>query len=114
MNIASISNRNIEKVQVESHLINIDVPLPYEMKLKDAEKVIDEIVFEIEKNSVVEKAEYRGVNNLDDSSIKYQIKVYCAPDKKVQIRRDSLRCILEILENNNIQVPYNQMDIHNK
>ena len=113
-NIVSISNRNIEQVEVVSNLINIDVPLPYELKVNDAEKVLKQMVLNIKKLNNVDNAEYRGVNDLADSSIKYQIKVYTDPTKKVQIRRDSLREILLVLENNNISVPYNQLDIHKK
>ena len=43
LNKVSLANRNIEKVEVVSNLINIDIPLPYEMKVVDAEKVIEEI-----------------------------------------------------------------------
>ncbi len=113
-NIVSISNRNIEEVQVVSNLINIDVPLPYELNIEGAEKVLNQMVQSIKKLNKVNNAEYRGVNNLADSSIKYQIKVYTDPTNKVQIRRDSLREILLVLEDNNIAVPYNQLDIHNK
>ena len=62
----------------------------------------------------VENCEYRGVNDLSDSSVKYQIKVYCKPINKMQVRRDSLRCVLLGLEKNNISVPYNQLDVHQK
>lgn len=113
-NIISISNRNIEQVEIVSNLINIDIPVPYEVKVEDAEKAIEDILLEIRKNKEIDKCEYRGVNDLADSSIKYQIKVYCDPIKKVQIRRDSLRCVLKGLEKNGIQVPYNQIDIHQK
>lgn len=113
-NIVSISNRNIEKVEVLSHMINIDIPLPYELSLKDAEDTIKYITKEISKIEKVENVEYRGVNNFADSSINYQIKVYCPPIEKVQIRRDSLTCILRCLEEKNISVPYTQIDIHQK
>jgi len=113
-NIVSISNRNIEKVEVISHMINIDIPLPYELNLKDAESTIKYIISEIEKNDKVEKVEYRGVNELADSSIKYQIKVYSLPINKVQTRRDALTCIVKCLEEKDIRVPYNQLDIHQK
>lgn len=113
-NIVSIANRNIEKVQVVSDLINIDIPFPYEIELEKAENVINEIVGEIKIDKDVNKCEYRGVNDLADSSINYQIKVYCEPIKKLQVRRDSLRKVLVIFEKNNIQVPYNQIDVHQK
>ncbi|MBQ9181684.1 MAG: mechanosensitive ion channel family protein [Bacilli bacterium] len=114
LNVVSVSNRNIEKVEIESHLINIDVPLSYDLKLNEAEAAIKYIVDKIKVINKVEKVEYRGVNQIADSSINYQIKVYCPPMDKVQIRRDSLRCILEGLEEKNIQVPYNQIDVHSK
>lgn len=113
-NIISISNRNIEQVEVVSHLINIDIPMPYELKVADAEVVLMDIVSLVKSLKNVENCEYRGVNDLAESSVKYQIKVYCKPVDKMQVRRDSLRCVLIGLEKNNISVPYNQLDIHQK
>lgn len=113
-NVISISNRNIEQVEVVSNLINIDIPIPYEVKIEKAEIVIEEIVEEIKKINNVEKCEYRGINCLDESSVNYQVKVYCNPILKVQMRRDVLRCILYNLSKNNINVPYKQIDIHQK
>ncbi len=113
-NIVSISNRNIEQVEVLSHMINIDVPLPYDLKLTDAEKIIHYIVKNVEKIEKVENVEYRGVNDFADSSIKYQIKVYCPPVDKVQTRRNALTCILRCLEEKDIHIPFTQIDIHQK
>ena len=95
-------------------MINIDIPLPYDLNLKEAENTINYITKEISKIEKVENVEYRGVNNFADSSIKYQIKVYCPPIDKVQIRRDSLTCILRCLEEKNIAIPFTQIDIHQK
>ena len=113
-NVVSISNRNIELVEVVSNLINIDIPLPYDLKYKNALKVLNIIVNKLSNDKNILKAEYRGVNDFADSSIKYQIKVYTDPIKKVQVRRDVLTCIISTLEDNNIQIPFNQLDIHNK
>ena len=114
LNKISISNRNIEQVEIISNLINIDIPLSYEKSVRDIEGVIDKIIERIKKQKDVNNVEYRGVNDFADSNIKYQIKVYCDPIKKVQVRRDALRTILVVLEENNIEIPYNQMDIHTK
>ena len=113
-NIVSISNRLVDSVEVISHMINIDIPLPYDLKLSDAEKVIKYIKEKIEENEKVENVEYRGVNQFADSSIKYQIKVYSEPIDKVQVRRDSLTCIIKCLEEKNISIPFNQIDVHQK
>lgn len=114
LNVVSISNRNIEQVEVVSNLINIDIPFPYEVKVKDAEKIIEEITKNVMRIEKVDKCNYHGINNLSDSSIDYQIKVYCNPIYKTQTRRDCLNKIVETLEKNNINIPYMQIDIHNK
>ncbi len=113
-NIISIANRNIEKIQVVSEDIYINIPLSYELSIDKAENVIDIIINEIKTNDDVKNAEYLGVNSLDDSNIKYLIKVMCDPEIKLKIRRFSLGCILRVLENEGIEVPYNQLDIHQK
>lgn len=113
-NIISIANRNIDKVEIVSNMVNVIVPMPYEVKLEDAEKAIQDILKLINENKDVEKSEYRSVDELADSSINYHIKVYCNPAIKPQIKRDALRCVLVGLDKNNIQVPYNQIDVHNK
>lgn len=112
-NIIAIANRNIEQVEVVSNLINIDIPMSYDIEISKAEKAITDILRLIDNLENVEKSEYRGVNDLADSSIKYQIKVYCDPALKVQIRRDALRCVILGLAENNIHIPYNQIDVHN-
>ena len=113
-NIISIANRNIDEVQVVSKYIYINIPMPYEVKVKKAEEVIEEIVTNINEINNVENCIYKGTNELADSSIKYLIQVECNPKYKLQIRRDSIREILITLEKNNISVPYNQIDVHQK
>ena len=113
-NVVSISNRNIEEVEVVADFIDVYIPLSYELKLSKAEKIINEIVSEVKKLTLVNDVEYKGVSKLDDSSINYYLKVYCDPINKLQANRDVLRIILSIFEEHNISVPYKQIDIHNK
>lgn len=113
-NIISIANRNIEQIEVVSTSLYVKFPMPYEVPVDRAESVISEIVEEINKITDVNETIYKGVAELADSSILYLLKITCTPDRRLQVRRDSLRCILKTLENNNIQVPYNQLDIHQK
>ena len=112
-NIVSISNRNIEEVEVVADFIDVFVPLSYELKISKAENIINEILLELKKLKLVNNAEYKGVSKLDESSINYHIKVYCDSINKLQANRDTLRTILLSLEKNNINIPYKQIDIHN-
>ena len=114
-NIIAIPNRNIEDIQVVSDYIYIDVPLPYELDLEKSEAIVREIAASVAKSNLVKDCQYRGVNNLADSSIGYQIRVECGDNQtKLQIRRNALRTILETLEKHGVSVPYTQIDIHNK
>lgn len=113
-NVISIANRNIEEIQVVSNLVYVKVPMPYEIKINKAEKAINDIIGLIKENNHVNKCRYLGVTELASSSIDYLIEVDCKPDYKLQVRRDALRSILLGLEKNKIEVPFTQIDIHNK
>lgn len=113
-NIISIANRNIEEIELVSNLIYIRIPMPYETSLEKAEKVITDILESIKQNNNVEDCKYKGVTELADSSIQYLIEVKTNPIYKLQVRRDALKSILQEMANNKVEVPYNQIDIHQK
>ena len=113
-NIVSIANRNIDEVEVVSNLVYVKIPMPYEVKLDKAEKAVDDILKLIKKNKEVTDCRYLGVNELADSSIEYLIEVTCNTEKRLQVRRDTIRDVLVGLEANKIEVPFNQIDVHNK
>ena len=112
--IISIANRNIEEVEVISKYIHVRIPLPYDIKLKKEEKVVDEIIELIKNNKNVNNCTYLGITEFKDSFIEYLLEIECNPQHKLQVRRDALKSILLGLENNNIQIPFTQIDIHNK
>ena len=113
-NIISIANRNIEQIEIISTSLYLKFPMPYEIPVDTAESVISEITEEIKNVNDVDEIIYKGISELADSSILYLLKITCPPDKRLQVRRDSLRCILKTFEKHNINVPYNQLDIHQK
>ena len=95
-------------------MVAINVPLAYELKVKEYEKVMNEIVKEVSKNENTKNVRYLGVNNFNDSSIDHLLVFDSTPDNKFTARRDALGTILKVLEKNSIEIPYNQLDIHNK
>lgn len=113
-NVISIANRNIEQIQIVSNSLFVDFPMPYEISIDKAESVIEEIINHIENIEDVENVKYLGVSKLADSSIHYLIKIICPPERKPQIRRDSLSYILKTLAKHKIDVPYNQLVIYQK
>ena len=113
-NIISISNRKIDEAQIVSHFNYIKVPVPYDVPLEKAEEAINDIVTLVKNNKDTIDCHYVGVTELADSSIDYLLKVECNPINKLQVRRDCLRSILLGLEKHHIEVPFTQIDIHNK
>ena len=113
-NIISIANRNIEEIEVVSNFIYVRIPVPYEVSVERAEKAVADIIELVKKNDNVNNCTYKGVADLADSSIQYLLEVDCNQQYKLQVRRDTLRAILIGLANNKIEVPFTQIDIHNK
>lgn len=113
-NIYVVSNRNISEALNISDQLDIDIPLPYEEKITKIEKVIEKITEQISKLENVAKVEYKGVNEFADSAIYYKIRIFCKPEFKPQTKRDANRIIKLELDANNINIPYKQIDIHNK
>ena len=114
MNIVSIANRNIDKVEVDPGYIYIPIPMPYELKVEKAEEIMKEIVKNLQKQERVTTAAYQGITNFDASALDYQVVVTCDPADRLQARRDSLRAIYTTMEANKIHVPYTQLDLHDK
>ena len=113
-NEVSIANRNIEFIEKVSNKIYLTIPLPYELSLKDAEKFINGLLADIKKVKNLNDVRYLDVNEFADSSINYLIEVTCNPEFKRQVKRSTFRTILAKMNEENISVPYNQIDVHNK
>ena len=113
-NIVSVANRNIEQIQVVSDSIDVMVPLSYELPISEAERVVNEIIEQVKLIPEIKKCEYKNVANLNGSNIDYMINVRVDPTIRRPITRLVHRIILQVLEHNGIEVPYNQLDIHQK
>ena len=59
---------------------------------------MEDIVNNLKEHKDINDAVYTGIEDFADSSVKYQVKVYCNPILKVQTRRDALRCIITTLD----------------
>ena len=114
MNIVSIANRNIDKVEVDTGYIYIPVPLPLGLKVEKADEVMKEVAKNLKKTDLITSADYQGLTTINTSSLDYQVVVTCDPINRLQARRNSLHTIIETLEEHKISIPYSQLDIHTK
>ncbi len=109
-----IANRNIVKALRISNQLDIDIPIPYEENIAKVEEVLDDIIELVSKNEKIEDIKYVGINQFGDSAIFYKLRLWCEPEAKPQIKRDVLTIIKLKLDENNITIPYTQIDIHSK
>ena len=114
MNFVSIANRNIDKVEVDPGYIYIPVPLPHSVKVAKADEIMQEAVEELKKHDGITSAAYQGMTQIENSSLDYQVVVTCDPANRLQIRRDSLRILVQTLEKNKIEIPHNKIDIYDR
>lgn len=113
-NIYIVANRNLSSALKLSNWLDINIPLPYEEKLTRVEDLIEEMMNQIKKIAKVENVEYKGLQEFSDSAIYYKIRIFASPEFQPQIERDAKRIIKLELDNNNVSIPYMQIDIHKK
>ena len=112
--IVSIANRKIDSIEVLSDAIYLSIPMPYEMPVEKAEKILNSAIPIIKKDANVTEATLLGLNKISDSALEYLFCIKCNPTVKLSTRRQALRTIILTLENNKISIPYPQLDLHNK
>ena len=112
--VVSVANRNISQIRKLTHLVDIDLPLPYELERKESYAVLGSICDDIREISGVESCELKGTQDFADSAIIYKIRFFCEPHDRPDIRREVLRTIQDGLDKADIHIPYRQLDIHEK
>lgn len=114
MNIVSIANRNIDKVEVSTGYIYLSAPFPLRIKPSAAHTIMLEISKGIEALPNVTSVTIQGVTNITNSSLNYQLQITCDPMNQLQVRRDCLGVIVDTFATHKILLPYNQLDLHTK
>ena len=115
--VRTISNRTINEVtnySKENIKIRINIPMPYEVPTKKADKIIDNIINRIEKElDLVEKVNNWGLNNFNDSDIEYTILVPVKPAEQWAAKRQVKRIIKEEYDKEKISIPFNIVEVRN-
>lgn len=112
-----ISNSSFTEVINYSNnntMLVIDVPVSYQTDLDVLEKLLKDLQKDILKIDNVVNYELLGLNELASSSIIYQIAIECKPCTHIGVKRKVLVLIKKTLDNNNIEIPYNKLDVNIK
>lgn len=112
-----ISNRNISEVTNYSKKdikVRINIPIPYEIETKKADKIVEKIVDRIENEmKLVEKVDNWGLNKFNSSDIEYTILVPVKPEEQWRAKRMVNRIIKEEFDKAKISIPFDIIEVRN-
>lgn len=112
--IVAICNRNINEIVNVSDVLDIKIPISYDEKIEKIESVLQLVSSQIREIKKVKDCQYKGIVKFDDSSILYNITIYCEPEYKPGIKVKAHHIIKLMLDKNDIEMPYMQVDIHSR
>lgn len=94
----------------------VDVSVAYGSDLDKVEKVLTELCKELSKNikELNGPVELLGLEKLDDSSVVYRLTANTTPMTHFDVQRQIRRAVKDAFDQNNIEIPYPQVVIHNE
>lgn len=112
-----VANRNIDKIinlSQKKTSILLTIPTAYECDHKKVERILNGVLDKLKKEeNVFEKdTEYLGIDAFGSSSISYLIRIKCSQGTQFATKRLALKLIKEAYENNNLKIPYDQIEVH--
>ena len=113
-NIFVIANREVSKSLVLSTQFDVDIPISYKEQIDRIESIIEEIIKQVKDLKNISSVEYKGLKEFGESAIYYKIRMHAKAEAQPQLKRDINRIVKLELDKNNIDIPYMQVDIHNK
>ncbi len=112
-----IANRNISEVtnySLGNVIVKVLVSISYETDIKKAEKVLGETIEKL--NSNIEELNtpitIAGLDSLSSSSVDYLLTAGASAKNEYIIKRKILREVKLAFDNNNIKIPYPQLEVH--
>ena len=114
--IIFIANRNIDQVinhSLDHSLVLIDLGLSYNEDIDKIEKILNNLFEKIKDPNITRKIKLLGIEKLDSSSVVFRIEAEVKPLKQYEIKREILKQIKIELDKNNIEIPYEQLVVHN-
>ena len=113
--LITICNRNINYIAKSSPEVYLHINLPYEVPVERAHKVMERIAEEARKDEEIEDCLFLGTTGFESSAMDYLLKVVCGkPEWKLRCRRSALKTVQIVLEDEHIEIPFTQMDVHMK
>ena len=110
--VFTICNRNIGEVTKLNGIILLDIPLSYEEDAIRIHDLLNKACKKITDLKEVKKCEFLGTQDFSDSSVLYRLSVHYNGSKRYIVRRAVLFELQKIFKEENIVIPFNQLDVH--
>ena len=93
----------------------VDVPIPYEITNKKADKVVENIIKRIQKElpNQEEGPKLLGINKFNSSNIDYRLQVSVKINEQFSAKRQVNRIIKEEFDKEKISIPYEIIEVKN-
>ncbi len=115
--ILIINNGSITQVinhTAANSLAIVDVNVSYDSDIDNVEKVLNELCQNIKLDNLKGNIELLGIEDLGDSAITFRITAEVEAGTQYSTQRKIRREVKLILDKNNIEIPYNQLVVHNE
>ena len=106
-----VGNRELDVVERPSHMVDLDLPLPYEEDVRKIHRTLTQTAEKLTDIEGLESAEYKGTQSFADSAIIYKLRFYCDPLVKPNVWRAVMKVVQEDLLTAGIDIPYNQITV---
>lgn len=116
-NVKIVNNNEIKTIinqTKELSLAKCYVSIGYEARIENVEAIISDNLEHIKENipAIVEGPYYMGVSELAESSVDLLFVAKCKENDIYQVQRDLNRQIKILFDDNNINIPFNQVVVH--
>ena len=91
----------------------IDVEISYDSKLDKFDTVIKQICDEFKKENGIKEISLLGLDEFLENGIKFRLMFKSDYDNSIPLTRRLKRKIIDAFKENNIEIPYKQVVIHN-
>lgn len=91
--------------------VDVNVGVAYGASMKETRKVLTEGIANI-PSALKDPAPEAYLVDLGDSSVNWQVRVWCAPADYWQVRQDLTETAKDVLDAAGISIPFPQMDVH--
>ena len=116
-NIKIMNNADIRSIVNQTQELSVAkcyVGIPYDARIENVEAVIADNIDEIKEKipAILEGPFYKGVSELGESSVNLLFVAKCKEADLYQVQRDLNRAIKILFDDNGVNIPFNQLDVH--